>query len=184
MLIDQEAEQERLAADQQQRLYEYRLENMANLAGSTADLFQGLYEITGKKNKEFFVAAKAAAIAEATINIAQAVTKALAQGGIFGVASAAMIGALGAVQIAKIASQGLAEGGVVEGQSPHSKADNIPIRATAGEFMQPVPSVKEYGTDAMEIIRRRAVPRTVLRSALGLDRFLRSAGSLWPSQFC
>jgi TP901 family phage tail tape measure protein len=171
MLIDQEAEQERLAADQQQRLYEYRLENMANLAGSTADLFQGLYEITGKKNKEFFVAAKAAAIAEATINIAQAVTKALAQGGIFGVASAAMIGALGAVQIAKIASQGLAEGGVVEGQSPHSKADNIPIRATAGEFMQPVPSVKEYGTDAMEIIRRRAVPRTVLRSALGLDRF-------------
>lgn len=50
---------------------------------------------------------------------------------------------------------GYDDGGRIRGWSPHSRADNIPINATAGEFMQPVASVKHYGVEAMEAVRRR-----------------------------
>jgi len=56
-----------------------------------------------------------------------------------------------------------ANGGMVGGWSPHSKADNIPIMATAREFMQPVRAVNYYGADAMEALRRLSVPREELR---------------------
>jgi len=59
----------------------------------------------GQQNKEAFQLAKAAALAEAVINTAQGVTKALAQGGIFGPLLAGVIIAAGAAQIATIASQ-------------------------------------------------------------------------------
>jgi len=48
---------------------------------------------------------KAASLIQATINVAEGITKALAQGGIFGAALAAIVAALGAVQIRLIASQ-------------------------------------------------------------------------------
>ncbi len=48
---------------------------------------------------------KAASLVQATINVAEGITKALAQGGIFGAALAAIVAALGAVQIRLIASQ-------------------------------------------------------------------------------
>jgi hypothetical protein len=57
---------------------------------------------------------------------------------------------------------GLAEGGPVGGWSPHRTADNIPIMATAREFMQPVDAVDYYGVPAMEAIRKRQVPKEVL----------------------
>ena len=72
-------------------------------------------------SKEAFQLAKAASIAEAIINTAQGVTKALAQGGIFGPILAGVILASGAAQIATIRSQtyqGRQRGGVITaGQS-------------------------------------------------------------------
>jgi TP901 family phage tail tape measure protein len=56
----------------------------------------------------------------------------------------------------------MAEGGEVCGDSPHPKADNIPIMATAGEFMQPVSSVKHYGVQAMEAIQHKRIPKEAL----------------------
>jgi TP901 family phage tail tape measure protein len=53
----------------------------------------------------------------------------------------------------------LADGGMVQGWSPHRKADNIPIYATAGEFMQPVDSVQHYGTEFMEAVRKKQFPQ-------------------------
>ncbi len=50
---------------------------------------------------------------------------------------------------------GFAGGGTIPGWSPHPKADNILIAATAGEFMQPVAAVDHYGVDAMEAVRKR-----------------------------
>ena len=61
----------------------------------------------------------------------------------------------------------LASGGTVHGQSPHPKADNVPIWATAGEFMQPVAAVQHYGINVMEALRRQLIPRTFF-SAIGL----------------
>jgi hypothetical protein len=62
---------------------------------------------------------------------------------------------------------GLAGGGLVPGHSPHPKADNIPIMATAREFMQPVSAVDYYGTKAMEAIRSRRVPRDAIAGYAG-----------------
>lgn len=50
---------------------------------------------------------------------------------------------------------GFAAGGRVGGFSPHPRADNIQANLTAGEYVQPVPSVKHYGIEAMEAVRRR-----------------------------
>ena len=112
-----------------------------------------------KKHREFFYLAKAAALAEAIVNVAQGVTKALAQGGFWGKVMAATVAASGAVQIAKISAQSLAAGGSILGWSPSATADNIPVWATAGEYIHPVAAVKYYGTEIMEAIRRRLIPR-------------------------
>ena len=50
----------------------------------------------------------------------------------------------------------------VLGASPHSRADNISIKATAGEFMQPVDVVKHYTTKGMEAIRQKIIPREII----------------------
>jgi len=57
--------------------------------------------------------------------------------------------------------QALASGGSVRGWSPHSRADNIPIWATAGEFMQPVRAVRYYGFPFMEAVRTLRIPKQV-----------------------
>jgi len=52
-----------------------------------------------------------------------------------------------------------AAGGRIGGNSPTSTADNVPIWATAGEYMQPVKAVQYYGTGMMNAIRNRQIPR-------------------------
>jgi TP901 family phage tail tape measure protein len=159
---NQELEKRKLLEDQEKRLMMERLETASSVAGSLSDVFGSVYEATGKKQKEFFYAQKAAAVAQATINIAQGITKAWSQGGIFGAVGAATVAVAGALQISKILSAGYAEGGEVKGSSPHSKADNIPARLTAGEYVQPVSTVQYYGKGIMEAIRQKSVPREVL----------------------
>jgi len=84
-------------------------------------------------------AAKITSLAVASINVAEAITKALTAGPIIGVILAGIIGALGAVQIAAIASQplpGLAEGGIVRTEQTVRVAEkNIP------EIISPLPSL-------------------------------------------
>lgn len=157
----QKLEKDKLAADQERRLYEYRLQLATEVAKGMADVFNEVYEISGKKRKEFFYLAKAAALAEAIINTSQAITKALAQGGIWGMAQAAVVGAKGSMQIAKITAQQLASGGLVLGMSPHPKADDKLVAVTAGEYIHPVDTVKYYGLKAMEALKNRLVPREV-----------------------
>src|SRR5574343_204681 len=155
----QELEKQRLHEEQVTRLRMMQLDTARQITGGVADLFDTLYEATGKKAKAFFYVSKAAAIAEATINIAQGITKALAQGGFYGVAMGAAVAVAGAAQLAKISSQQLAEGGLVEGRSPTTKSDDKLISATSGEYMQPVKSVKHYGLQFMNAIRNLTFPR-------------------------
>ncbi|QQG66362.1 tape measure protein [Desulfobulbus oligotrophicus] len=63
--------------------------------------------------------------------------------------------------------QALASGGSVRGWSPSRTADNITIRATAGEFMQPVRAVDYYGLNFMERIRRLELPRDIAHALAG-----------------
>jgi len=58
---------------------------------------------------------------------------------------------------------GRATGGPIPGSSPTKTADNIPIWATAGEFMQPVDSVEYYGTNVMEAMRKRLIPKEMFQ---------------------
>ena len=58
--------------------------------------------------------------------------------------------------------QARADGGPITGYSPHKRADNIRALLTAGEFVQPVDTVRHYGAAAMEAVRQRKadiVPR-------------------------
>lgn len=161
-------ERGKLLAEQQKRLVEQNLTNAAILTGGYADVLEDLYTATGEKSKELFYLAKGAAIAEATINIALGITKALGQQGIFGIAQGALIAAKGAAQIALISAQQYAEGGLIHGKSPSSKSDDKIIRVTSGEYVQPVSSVKYYGLNAMEAIRQKMLPRDIFREIKNL----------------
>lgn len=158
---DQELEKDKLLEAQKRALWMQRLDNAQNIAGGLADIFQDLYELGGKESKKMFELQKKAAIAEAIISTAKAVAGALGTPpyGLAAIANAAIIAIKGGLQIAKIKAQEMAEGGLVEGTSPHSKADNISIKGTAGEFMQPISAVKHLGLRVMEGIRKNVFPR-------------------------
>lgn len=158
-----ELEQEQLLADQQTRLMQKRLTFAQDIAGGITQAFSDMYELSGKKTKEFFYIAKAASIAQATMKMSEGIVGALGSSpyGWGAIAQAAMIGVLGAVQIAKISAQTLAAGGSVKGYSPSDTADNVPIWATAGEYMHPVKTVQHYGLGVMEAIRTRSIPKEI-----------------------
>ena len=61
------------------------------------------------------------------------------------------------------ADRNYAHGGEIHGWSPHPKADNIPIWATGGEFMQPVSAVQHYGVDVMEAIQQKRIPTSIVK---------------------
>lgn len=61
------------------------------------------------------------------------------------------IGAIGAVVRR-------ADGGMIHGNSPHSRADNIPAMVTANEYVLPVKAVKKYGVGMMDAIRNGTYP--------------------------
>jgi hypothetical protein len=56
-----------------------------------------------------------------------------------------------------------AEGGLIGGWSPTPTADNIPAWLTANEFVHPVSTVDYYGVATMEAIRKKQIPREMLR---------------------
>lgn len=72
----------------------------------------------------------------------------------------------------------LAAGGKVPGSSPHPRADNVPLWATAGEFMHPVRAVKHYGLGMMEAIRTLRYPRPDTHGA-DTPRYA-GGGRVWP----
>ena len=55
-----------------------------------------------------------------------------------------------------------AMGGRIGGYSPTTTADNIPIWATAGEYMHPVDAVSYYGVNTMEALRNKRIPRELM----------------------
>lgn len=57
-----------------------------------------------------------------------------------------------------------AGGGRIRGFSSSSTADNIPVWATANEYMQPVSAVRHYGLNVMDAIRNRQIPKEVFSS--------------------
>lgn len=124
--------------------------------GATEQIFGDLYELSGRRIKEFFLAEKAAAAARVTISIAEAVAKALAAEGIAGIISGALIAAQGVVQLGKIAAttiKGFAEGGIIR-EGTTATADDVTIRASRGEGILPTKVMGAIGERAFESMRR------------------------------
>ncbi len=94
---------------------------------------------------------KAFALAQAIINTAEAVSKALAQGGfLLGIPWAAIVGALGAVQIATIAAQPIpmAEGGKFE---EPTLLQNVLVGEAGPEYLLPEKKLTALVRDAMAV---------------------------------
>lgn len=77
-------------------------------------LFSQIGQLATNENKKLAAVGKAGSIAQATINTYEGATKALAQGGFFGIAMAAAVIASGLAQVAQISNVKLAEGGLVK----------------------------------------------------------------------
>jgi hypothetical protein len=135
----------------------------------TEGMLKDFQTLAGNKSKELFIAQKAVSVALTLIKTYEAAQSAYATGNkispTLGAVMAGIAVAQGLARVAIIRQQTLAAGGMVEGHSPHSAADNIQIAATAGEFVHPVKTVQYYGTGVMEAMRQRAIDRGVLASA-------------------
>jgi len=132
-------------------------DEMANLAQYMGDaLTDGLADtlmeiVDGTKSaKEAFTDFAISVIRDITrMAIKMAILQAIS--GIFGAGGGAAAGG--------VIPGRMAEGGEIQGHSPTSTSDNIPIWATAKEYMQPVDAVKYYGLEVMEGIRKKLFPK-------------------------
>lgn len=188
----QEEEAAQLALDQQHRAATLQLDALSDTAGNISSVLLDVYELSGKKNEELFVAAKAFSIAQALMKTYESATSAYAAmsgipyvGPALGAAAAGAAIAAGLANVANIRAQNYAQGGKVLGYSPTSTSDNIDAKLTAGEFVHPVSSVRKYGLGAMEAIRRGSVPPEVLsRFSVGGIRYgnrqFASGGAVTP----
>jgi len=150
---------------------ELRISNQAQLVGELAGIMGELYSISGEKAKAFFYAQKALTVTEMVMNAYKTWSAAMATPNvspIFNIPMATMMLGMGLAKAGLVAGltvaqgvKGFAEGGEIGGYSPSPTADNIPIWATAGEFMQPVSAVQYYGKGAMEALRTKSIPREV-----------------------
>lgn len=142
-------------ADQESRLQAQRMANvqaLSTFSSGVSDLLAQRAEANAKRDRELavrqFRASKAAAVAEATINGAVAITRALAAlGPVAGALAAAGITASTAAQIGVIASQKPAfdRGGMIQGGR---MADQVPINALPGEAVLSRGAVRAVGGQA------------------------------------
>ncbi len=73
---------------------------------------------------------------------------------------------------AATAAASMAAGGEIPGISSSKRADDVIIRATAGEYVQPVDTVEYYGKSVMDAIRERRIPKEQLEG-YGLGGFVK-----------
>jgi len=115
-------------------------ENLANKITQIEDKAAKKESDIRKKQKPFM-------IAQAIANTAVGVTKALAQGGVLGIVTGALVAAAGAIEIATISAQQFAKGGIVKSKSQGT--DTVPAMLTPGEAIVRNSVVNNYGIDAV-----------------------------------
>lgn len=155
-LHDREMARAKELADQESRLQAQRMANvqaLSTFSSGVSDLLAQRSEANAKRDRALalrqFKASKAAAIAEATINGAVAITRALASlGPVAGALATAGISASTAAQIGVIASQKPAfdRGGMIQGAG--RMADQVPINALPGEAVLSRGAVRAVGGQA------------------------------------
>jgi tape measure domain-containing protein len=164
-------EREQQSANQKKQVWETYIGAISETLSGMTDMFLKWYQASGEKSKELFTLFKAASIAQAMIATYESATKAYnAMVGIpivgpaLAATAAAVAVAAGLAKVQLIRQQEMSSGGEVKGYSPSRTADNIDIKATAGEFMHPVDVVQHYTKQGMEVIRQKLIPRELLLS--------------------
>jgi hypothetical protein len=167
----QDMERNQMVADQETALRELRVGAALQAASDLTVATKNMFGEQSKAAKAAFAVQKSISIAQTIMATYEAAQKAFAAmanipyvGPVLGGIAAAAAVAAGLARVGQIQAQTLAEGGEVKGKSPHSKADNVPIWATAKEFMQPVSAVQYYGKDVMEGMRRKIFPKEMFRA--------------------
>jgi hypothetical protein len=112
---------------------------------------------------------KRVAIFNAIINIAQGVTKAIAQGGIAGIVLGALVAAAGAVQIAAINNQETPafNKGTKGVPGPNTNKDTVQAMLTPGEMVIPTKTKKKYWPVLDKIFDNKIDPDLLNGIALG-----------------
>lgn len=131
LLQKQNAQQNMMIAERNAFEKKQREENLSN----ASTFFGNLAGLSKSGNKELGAIAKAAAIAQATIDTYAGATKALAQGGIWGGPIAASIVASGLANVAKIVATPLATG--IDSVPGIGSNDNFPAVLAPGERVVP-----------------------------------------------
>jgi hypothetical protein len=169
MAAAEDIQRTELTAQKELEIKQAHYRDMATLYGGMSQMMGDLYTMSGSKHKEFFKLQKAFSMAEAMMNAHGAATKAMAQGGLWGMAQAAFIYAKALIHVAAIGAQpmpGFAKGGLIMGGS--GTKDDVPVMGTAGEYIMPKSAVKFYGLAAMDAIRGLVAPRNVLAPAMAV----------------
>lgn len=131
-------------------------------------LFANMYELSGRKVKEFFYMEKAAAIAQAIVNTGLAVIRAWSEGGpFFGPALAGLAAATGATQIGIITQTAIAgpsgynKGGMIPGEGDR---DTVPAWLTPGEAVINKHSVQKYGSAFLNALNQGLIPERAIEN--------------------
>ena len=162
-------EKEQQSANQRKKIWETFISGLGDTLSDMTEMFLDFYKASGEKNKEMFTLFKAASIARAIIATYESAVKAYNAmveipivGPTLAATAAGVAIAAGLAKVQLIRQQEMSEGGEIKGYSPSDKSDNIPIKATAGEFMHPVDTVRHYTVQGMEVIRKKLIPKEVL----------------------
>ena len=165
----QQQELDQVTADNAKALMEKRMTYATDFSSNMASVFKNLAEAGIGNSKAMFAAYKAFAITNTliqTYSAAMASYNAMASipyvGPFLGAAAAAAAVAAGVAKVAAIRAEtvsGYAFGGLIDGPDQGSRADNVTIKATPGEYMMDRPTVAHYGVQAMEALRQHTVPR-------------------------
>lgn len=138
---------------------------------TTSDFFENLSGLQHSNIKELAAIGKAAAITQALINTYQGATKALAEGGLYGIATAAVVVANGMAQVANIRSQG-------NGYKEGGYTGNIGVNEVAGAVHG-----REYVMDANATSRIGVANLQALQSgAASVQQNGKQAGVAAPKQ--
>ena len=160
-LARREAEIRQEAFDAQLALGASTIANARNVGNTLLDISKG-------NSKEIFALTQGLAIAEATINVARAISNSIGAQGFFGIANAAIAGAAAAAELAKITAVtlGFNQGGFVPGNTSVNR-DTVPAMLTPGEGILSQQSVKYYGQDVVNGMIRRTIPKSIFSNAPG-----------------
>lgn len=157
-LAEQELQIERQKIDQELALRASQIAGAQGVAQTLLDLSKG-------NSKELFAITKGLAIAEATINVARAISNSIGSGNFIG---SAIAGAEAAAQLASIIATTLNfnQGGFVPGNDAVNR-DSVPAMLTPGEAVIPQPVVRAFGRDFFQGIIRGTVSPDIANNVKG-----------------